>query len=85
MHKTTPRYRHPQDGPWAWLVLFAVWFANVTIMGFALTLGVLLPELREYFNKSRQSVGKCEFTVTFLHFLNTGCYAVDNIYLEFRF
>ena len=62
MQEPKSGYRHPHDGPWAWLVLFAVWFANVTFIGFVVAFGVLLPDLREYFNKSRQSVGRCKFS-----------------------
>lgn len=45
----------PQDGPWSWLVLFVVWFTNLVVGGIVIGSAVMLPTLRDYFKKSRQS------------------------------
>lgn len=45
------------DGGWAWVVVVGSFFAHAIVDGVDLTFGILLRELREYFDESRQKMG----------------------------
>ena len=52
------RCRRDLDSPWSWLVCFSATFILVPTLGISLNFGVLFPVLMDYFQESRERVGK---------------------------
>ena len=52
------RYRKEVDSPWSWLVCFCATFIIVLTLGISLNFGVLFPVLMNYFQESRERIGK---------------------------
>lgn len=52
------RCRKELDSTWSWLVCFSAVFIIVLTLGISLNFGVLFPVLMDYFQESRERVGK---------------------------
>ena len=52
------RCRKDLDSPWSWLVCFSATFIIVLTLGISLNFGVLFPVLMDYFQESRERIGK---------------------------
>ena len=62
------RCRKELDSPWSWLVCFSATFIIVLTLGISLNFGVLFPVLMDYFQESRERIGK---------FIS--CWSIDNL------
>ena len=51
------RCKRFQDSSWSWVVCISVAVCNAIILGFALSFGVMFPELMKYFNTTRERTG----------------------------
>ena len=54
----TCRFTRDLDSPWSWLVCFSATFIFALTLGISLNFGVLFPVLMDYFQESRERVGK---------------------------
>ena len=52
------RGKRHQDGLWSWVVCFSAMICNALGLGFALSYGVLLPALMDYFDETRERTGE---------------------------
>uniref|UniRef100_H2Z7X0 Major facilitator superfamily (MFS) profile domain-containing protein n=1 Tax=Ciona savignyi TaxID=51511 RepID=H2Z7X0_CIOSA len=50
------RYVEPPDGGWGWVIVVAVWFDNMLVIGMLKSLGVLFPAFRSYFQESAGAI-----------------------------
>uniref|UniRef100_H2Z7W9 Major facilitator superfamily (MFS) profile domain-containing protein n=1 Tax=Ciona savignyi TaxID=51511 RepID=H2Z7W9_CIOSA len=46
----------PPDGGWGWVIVVAVWFDNMLVIGMLKSLGVLFPAFRSYFQESAGAI-----------------------------
>nr|XP_009860312.1 monocarboxylate transporter 5-like [Ciona intestinalis] len=62
LHNTNPlivnskQYVEPPDGGWGWVIVVAVWFDNMLVIGMLKSLGVLFPAFRSYFQESAGAI-----------------------------
>ena len=52
------RCRKDLDSPWSWLVCFCATFIIALTLGISFNFGVLFPVLMDYFQESRERIGK---------------------------
>lgn len=52
------RCKKDLDSPWSWLVCFCATLIIVLTLGISLNFGVLFPVLMDYFQESRERIGK---------------------------
>ena len=74
------RCRKYLDSPWSWLVCFSATFIIVLTLGISLNFGVLFPVLMDYFQESRERIGKLKSSIGFNVYL---CVKTCEVFLCF--